>query len=419
MILVASQAQTLMADLQAGDIPGLGVDFAVTTAQDLDYQAYQASDSAVVLELLTVASAAGDLELEGSQWAGALTKAISGDPTALLESGIDLDAAAAAMGSSDILGMGDDAALLVLQTAVLGVEEGDDAGLQQNLAQYSNQLDGYLAAISNYDAVDDDYMVAMMQELNLGGQDFELSDTVLQGSDVSGMLASLGTSSLEDIDLLNTTSLLGDADVEGTWGVQTALDVINTVGAASVVGVEALEGVAGALGADGAGQLGGDLENIAANLDYGEDVDLSGFSIGTLINLDLGDTVLLADDIVGLTNTADVGLLSTLSNTNINEILNVSLGDLQTLDTDTLPELLGGLGADLAAQLPDIQVAYLLSDEGLGADYLNAGAASFSEIAASIGGAAEAIFELLADNPDIQALDELAEGASDIFAGLF
>ena len=304
----------------------------------------------------------------------------------------------------------------------LSAEGGDDTGTQQSISQHADVLDGYLAAISDYDGIDDSHITTMMQELNLGGEDFNLGDTVLQGSDVSGLIGSLDGEHLQGFreqELLNTTSLLGDADVAGTWGVQTALDVINTVGAASVVGVEALEGIASALGADGAGQLGGDLENIAANLDYGEDVDLSGFSIGTLINLDLGDTVLLADDIVGLTNTADVGLLSTLSDTNINEILNVSLGALQTLDTDTLPELLGGLGADLAAQLPDVQIAYLLSAEGLGADYLNSGAASFSEIAASIGGAAEAIFELLADAPDIQALDELAEGASDILAGLF
>ena len=357
--------------------------------------------------------------LDGSQWAGALT---TFDSAALAASGIDLDTAAAAMGSSDILGLNNDAALTVLQTAVLNVEGGDDTGLQQSLDQHADVLDGYLAVIDDYDAVDDNHMVATMQEINMGTENFILGDTVLQGNDISGMLVSLDLGSMEDFGgqgLHNTTSLLGDDDVAGTWGVETALNALNTVGASSAVSLEALEGIASTLGSEGAGQLGGDLENIAANLDYGENVDLSGFSIGTLTHLDLGDTVLLANDIVGLTNTADVDLLSTLSDNNINEILNVSLSDLQTLDTDTLPELLGGLSEDLAAQLPDVQIAYLLSDEGLNADYLGSGAASSGEIAASIAGAADAIFEIFADDPNIQVLDDLQEGAADIFANLF
>ena len=415
----ASQAQAQVADLQAGDVSSLGSDFALQPALDMDYQAYQASDSTVVLELLTTASEAGNLDLQGSQWAGALSTVISGDPTAI---GIDLNAAAAAMDSNDILGMSDDAALVVLQSAVLNVEGGDDAGLQQNLAQYSDQLDGYLTAISDYDAVDDGHMVAIMQNLNLGDEGFDLGSTVLQGNDVSSMVASLDLSHLQDVGvegLLNTTSLLDDDDVAGTWGVQNALDVINTVGAASMVAVDALEGIASAFG-DGAGRLtDADLANVAIGLNYDQDVDLTGFSIATLTDLDLDDAGLLTDDIVGLANTAALDLLSALPEENLNEILNVPLEDLQGIDTDRLPELLGGLREDLAELLPDVQVAYLLSDEGLDADYLNSGASSFNEIATAIGGSADAIFELLADNPDIPALDDLLEGASDIFASLF
>ena len=418
----ALQAQTLLADLQAGDVSGLGGDFALNTALDMDYQAFQASDPSVVLELLTAASTAGDLALEGSQWAGALTSVAGGDPAALLTSGLDLDLAAAAMTSGDILGLDSDAALTVFQTAVLGVGSGDDTALQQNISQHADVLDGYLAAISDYDAVDDTAITAIMQQLNLGGQDFELSDTVLQGNDVSGMMASLDLSSLEGLGgqgLLNTTSLLGGADVAGTWGVETALGVLNTVGASSAVSLEALEGIASALGSDGASQLGGDLETIAAGLNYEEDVDLSGFSIGTLSTLDLSATGLLVDDIVGLANTADLGLLSALPETNLTEILNVPLEDLQAIAKDRLPELVGGLGEGLGELLGGSQIDFLLSDQGLNADYLNSGAASFSEIAAAIGGSADTIFEAFANDPNSLGLDDLPEGAADIFADLF
>ena len=302
------------------------------TAGDMDYQGWLAADPDVALELLTVASASG-IDLEGDQWPGAITQAVAADSTALQTSGIDLNAAAAIMDSNDVLGKSDGAALVVLQSAILNVDEGDGDALQQSLAQHSDALDGYLAVINDYDAVDDSQMVAMMQTLNLGGQDFELVDTVLQGNDVSGMVASLDLSHLEDVGsegVLNITSLVSDDDVAGTWGVQNALDVINTAGAASIVAVEALEGIASALGADGANQLDvGALATIASNVNYLEDLDFRSFSIGALINLDLGDAGLLTDDIVGLANTADLDLLSFLPDANLNDILNVPLEDLQ------------------------------------------------------------------------------------------
>ena len=160
------------------------------------------------------------------------------------------------MNSTNILGMGNDAALVVLQNAILDVEVGDDIGLQQSLDQHASQLDGYLAAISDYDAVNDDHVVALVQNLNLGGQDFDLGDTLVQGNDVAGLIGSLDGEHLQGVgDLLRITSLLGDHDVAGTWGVQNSLDVINTVGAASAVALEALEGIASALGSAGASQL--------------------------------------------------------------------------------------------------------------------------------------------------------------------
>ena len=328
------------------------------------------------------------------------------------------------MDSNDVLGMSDDAALVVLQSAILNVEEGDDDALQQSLAQHSDSLDGYLAVINDYDAVDDSQMVAMMQTLNLGGQDFELVDTVLQGNDVSSMVASLDLSHLQDVGsegVLNITSLVTDDDVAGTWGVQNALDVINTAGAASIVAVEALEGIASALGSDGANQL--DLEalvTIAGDLNFQEDVDLSGIAGVTLTNVDLQDLDVqdAALDIAGLTNTADLDLLSILPDANLNEILNVPLEDLQIIDSERLPELCGGIRATLIELLPDPQIAYLLSDEGMGAGRFNQGTASFSEIAAGIAGTADAIFEILANNPAILPIDDVQLGATDVFAGL-
>ena len=219
-------------------------------------------------------------------------------------------AAASAMDSRDILTMNDQAASVVLQSTVLNVEPGDAAALQQSLDQYADQLDGYLAAISDYDAVDEGQMVAMMQNLNLGGEDFNLGDTVLQSYDVSGMVASLDLSNLEDIGarrLLNTTSLLTDLDVAESWDAETALNVLNIVGPASAVTLEALEGIASALGPVGASQLDDDdLVTVVQNLDFdarNASALLGNFSVGALDAIDPGSLVQLElDEVAGLLN---------------------------------------------------------------------------------------------------------------------
>ena len=239
-----------------------------------------------------------------------------------------------------------------------------------------------------------------MENLNIGSEDFNLDDSVLQGYDLSGMVASLDPSYLEDIGvrgLLNTTSLLTDLDVAGDWETKTALNVLDIVGAGSAVTLKALEGIASALGEDGAGQLDDDvLLTVVQNLDFdakNASALLGDFSVGALDSIDLGSLVQLElEDIAGLINSGRE--IFEVGEENLAAAVEALLGNngLDLMDPSAFGSAIAGLSGDMISAIFSDGSDAATALDTVGADRLDSQGANFGEIIAG-----QTTFDLIAD----------------------
>lgn len=208
--------------------------------------------------------------------------------------------------------------------------------------------------------------------------------------------------------------------------METALNVINTVGATSAVTLEALEGIASALGSDGASQLDDDdLVTVVRNLDF--DIVsapelLGGFSFGALDVIDPGSLAQLElDDIAGLLNSA--GEIFQVREENLAAAVDTLLGSdgLDLVDPSAFSSAIAGLSGDIISDiLSDVSDASNALDI-VGADLLNSQGANFGEIIVG-----DTTFDLIADLVEdaLASLvadgdSSLQEGALNAFSGLF
>jgi hypothetical protein len=375
-----------LSELEPEDIALLG-EFTDEFLEDIDFFGFHEMDPellAAIFEQALANQAPGlggpgappGLELNPAQWAGALGAL---DPEDIAELGDLIDDAMETLDSQDFLAIPPEQVFAVLQS-LFNLDQGDT--LEENLEQVGDKLDGILAALDadQINEIDGSDMLAMMLAMDLGGEGFNLDNTVLRGQDIAGLLGALGEEQLElfgEQAVLNSIEDLQNEDF-GDWGPETALNIFNTIGLGNALGLENLAGIIAQFDAGAFTQLGNLGTFGVVNALEVEDLEALEQSAALGIAIILDPTQLAGLDgssLAALIAGVSEGVLD-LSAERVEAFLNgIGAADILALDEGAIGDLVGAASdADFQALASDVQAAHL---ENLGANLLGAGEAGF------------------------------------------
>ncbi len=170
-------------------------------------------------------------------------------------------------------------------------------------------LDGLVGAIGfeQIANLDDEKLIDLIGSFAFGGPDFDITDSALEGIDIAGLIGSLDGDHLDELGsggILDAIQHLEDTDLVVLDG-ESAFHVLSTIGFDQALSLDQLEGIVGNFGEDHIDQLGDQLHDLLAALDFQNHADVLGeFSFGALSVLDPEDLRALAfQQLVDLTNT--------------------------------------------------------------------------------------------------------------------